>query len=95
MKVIFITATVATCYMILMKFKATYDANHDSFRVEFLVVPVAGLSVLVNHDLSVMEVSGINSYINFLIRFLLPPVSQPFLALENSLACKSVSTSST
>jgi len=56
MKVIFITATVATCYMILMKFKATYDANHDSFRVEFLVVPVAGLSVLVNHDLSVMEV---------------------------------------
>lgn len=69
MKVIFITATVATCYMILMKFKATYDANHDSFRVEFLVVPVAGLSVLVNHDLSVMEVSGINSYINFLIRF--------------------------
>jgi len=56
MKIIFIISTVATCYLILMKFKATYDANHDSFRVEFLVVPVAGLSVLVNHDLSVMEV---------------------------------------
>lgn len=56
MKVVFITATVATCYMILMKFKATYDVHHDSFRVEFLVVPVAGLSVLVNHELSVMEV---------------------------------------
>lgn len=56
MKIVFITATVATCYMILMKFKATYDVHHDSFRVEFLVVPVAGLSVLVNHELSVMEV---------------------------------------
>jgi len=56
MKIVFIISTVATCYLILMKFKATYDANHDSFRVEFLVVPVAGLSVLVNHDLSVMEV---------------------------------------
>jgi len=56
MKTIFIVATVATCYLILMKFKATYDANHDSFRVEFLIVPVAGLAVLVNHDLSVMEV---------------------------------------
>jgi len=56
MKVIFIVATVATCYLVLMKFKATYDANHDTFRIEFLVVPVAGLSVLVNHELAVMEV---------------------------------------
>jgi len=56
MKVIFIVATVTTCYLILMKFKATYDANHDTFRIEFLVVPVAGLSVLVNHELAVMEV---------------------------------------
>lgn len=56
MKVIFIIATVATCYLVLMKFKATYDVNHDTFRIEFLVVPVAGLSVLVNHELAVMEV---------------------------------------
>jgi ER lumen protein retaining receptor len=56
MKVVFISATVSTCYLILAKFKATYDANHDSFRVEFLVVPVAGLAVLVNHELSPMEV---------------------------------------
>jgi len=56
MKLIFIVSTVATCYLIFVKFKATYDANHDSFRIEFLVVPVAGLSVLVNHELSIMEV---------------------------------------
>jgi ER lumen protein retaining receptor len=56
MKCIFIAATVATVYLILMKFKATYDANHDTFRIEFLVVPVAGLAVLVNHELAPMEV---------------------------------------
>lgn len=39
-----------------MKFKATYDANHDTFRIEFLIVPVAGLSVLVNHELAAMEI---------------------------------------
>jgi len=56
MKIIFIAATVTTVYLILIKFKATYDGNHDTFRVEFLVVPVAGLAVLVNHELSPMEV---------------------------------------
>lgn len=56
MKCIFIASTLFTCYLVLMKFKATYDSNHDSFRAEFLVVPVAGLSVLVNHELSVLEV---------------------------------------
>lgn len=39
-----------------MKFKATYDGNHDTFRVEFLVVPVGGLAFLVNHDFSPLEV---------------------------------------
>lgn len=56
MKCIFLAATIATCYLIFFKFKPTYDSNHDSFRAEFLIVPVAGLSVLVNHELSVMEV---------------------------------------
>lgn len=56
MKIIFIGSTVTTCYFIFAKFKATYDANHDTFRMEFLVVPVAGLSVLVNHEMAVMEI---------------------------------------
>ncbi|KAJ7305857.1 hypothetical protein JRQ81_010223 [Phrynocephalus forsythii] len=43
-------------YLIYMKFKATYDGNHDTFRVEFLVVPVGGLSFLVNHDFSPVEI---------------------------------------
>ena len=56
MKVIFIVCSYATVYLILVKFKATYDSNHDTFRMEFIVVPVAGLAVLVNHNLTVMEV---------------------------------------
>jgi len=56
MKVFFLVATFATVFLILHKFKATYDSNHDTFRAEFLIIPIAGLSVLVNHELSVMEV---------------------------------------
>lgn len=54
---IYIACAYATVYLIYMKFRATYDGNHDSFRVEFLVVPVGGLAVLINHDFSLLEVS--------------------------------------
>ena len=57
MKIVFIFTSLATVYLIYLKFKATYDSNHDTFRVEFIVVPVAGLAVLVNHELAPMEVS--------------------------------------
>ncbi|KAL8175495.1 UNVERIFIED_CONTAM: ER lumen protein-retaining receptor 2 [Gekko kuhli] len=55
-KLIYIACSYATVYLIYMKFKATYDGNHDTFRVEFLVVPVGGLSFLVNHDFSPLEI---------------------------------------
>lgn len=71
MKIIFISATVATCYLIFVKFKATYDSNHDSFRPEFLVIPVAGLAVLVNHELSVMEVSCLFAYNSYYFLYLM------------------------
>ncbi|XP_005734732.1 ER lumen protein-retaining receptor 2 [Maylandia zebra] len=56
MKLIYIGCAYATVYLIYAKFRATYDGNHDSFRVEFLVVPVGGLSVLINHDFSPLEI---------------------------------------
>ncbi|CAB4023274.1 ER lumen -retaining receptor 2, partial [Paramuricea clavata] len=56
MKCIFIACSYATVYLIFVKFKATYDSNHDTFRMEFIVVPVAGLAVLVNHSLTLVEV---------------------------------------
>ncbi|KAA0706010.1 C-Jun-amino-terminal kinase-interacting protein 4 [Triplophysa tibetana] len=55
MKMIYIGCAYATVYLIYAKFRATYDGNHDTFRVEFLVVPVGGLSFLVNHDFSPLE----------------------------------------
>ncbi|XP_049494893.1 ER lumen protein-retaining receptor 2 isoform X3 [Panthera uncia] len=56
LNLIYIACSYATVYLIYMKFKATYDGNHDTFRVEFLVVPVGGLSFLVNHDFSPLEI---------------------------------------
>jgi len=58
MKVIFIVSSYATVFLIYAKFKATYDRNHDTFRIEFLLVPVAGLAVLVNHEFNFLEVSN-------------------------------------
>ena len=58
MKVIYILCAYATVYLIYIKFKATYDSNHDTFRMEFLVVPVGGLAFLVNHDFTPLEVGS-------------------------------------
>lgn len=56
MKIIFIGASVGTVYLIFIKFRATYDRNHDSFRIEFLLIPTVLLSLLINHDFTVLEV---------------------------------------
>jgi len=56
MKTFFISSSLLTVYLMYFKFRATYDANHDTFRMEFLIVPVAGLAFLVNHDFSPLEI---------------------------------------
>ncbi|XP_059158875.1 ER lumen protein-retaining receptor 2 isoform X1 [Physella acuta] len=56
MKVFFISTSLLTVYLMYFKFRATYDSNHDTFRVEFLVVPVGGLAFLVNHEFSALEI---------------------------------------
>ncbi|XP_060565710.1 ER lumen protein-retaining receptor 2 isoform X2 [Ruditapes philippinarum] len=56
MKVFFIASSYVTVYFIYQHFKPTYDSNHDTFRVEFLVVPVGGLAFLVNHEFSPLEI---------------------------------------
>ncbi|CAG0912557.1 unnamed protein product [Notodromas monacha] len=56
MKIVFVGSSLGTVYLMYMKFKATYDHNHDTFRIEFLLLPVAGLSLLINHDFSVLEI---------------------------------------
>lgn len=56
MKVVFIVASYATVHLIYMKFKATYDHNHDTFRMEFLLGPAVILALLINHDFTPLEV---------------------------------------
>lgn len=56
MKMFFLASSIGTCYLMYMKFKATYDHNHDTFRIEFLLLPTAILSLVLNHEFSVMEV---------------------------------------
>lgn len=57
MKLVFIGASYATVYLMYVKFKATYDHNHDTFRIEFLLIPTFVLALLLNHEFTVMEVS--------------------------------------
>ena len=56
LKVFFIVSAAATVYLMYVKFRATYDGNHDSFRVEFLLAPVAILAMVLNNDFTVMEI---------------------------------------
>jgi len=56
MKIIYLSCAYATVYFIYLKFKATYDGNHDTFRAEFLIVPVGGLAFLVNHEFTPLEI---------------------------------------
>ena len=56
LKLFFVTSSAATVYLIYHKFKVTYDKNHDSFRIEYLIGPCAVLSLLIRHEFTVMEV---------------------------------------
>lgn len=56
-QVVFIGTSYATLYLMYMKFKATYDQNHDTFRIEFLLIPVTILALIINHEFAVFEVS--------------------------------------
>ncbi|OXB77522.1 UNVERIFIED_CONTAM: hypothetical protein H355_015814 [Colinus virginianus] len=55
MKVVFLICAYVTVYMIYVKFRKTFDSENDSFRLEFLLVPVTGLSFLENHSFTALE----------------------------------------
>ncbi|KAJ3414375.1 endoplasmic reticulum retention protein [Chytridiales sp. JEL 0842] len=56
MKIFFIGATVWICVVMKTKYRATWDATSDTFRVEFLLVPSFLLSLVWNYDFTVVEV---------------------------------------
>ncbi len=55
-KMVFIASSYATLYLMYFKFRATYDSNHDTFRLEFLVIPCAILSLIFNYKFTLFEV---------------------------------------
>lgn len=59
MKVIFLTATIATVYLMRFKYKHTYDKEHDTFRVLFLIIPCTVLALVFHYDTSIPEVSRV------------------------------------
>ncbi|XP_044252594.1 ER lumen protein-retaining receptor [Tribolium madens] len=56
MKIFFLASSFATVYLIYVKFKATYDHNHDTFRIEFLILPAVILALLINHAFTPLEI---------------------------------------
>lgn len=80
MKVVFIVTAYGTLYLMFVKFKATYDSNHDTFRAEFLVIPAAGLAMLVNHEFSVMEVRLMLGAVPYYLEFFLSPKGFSFIS---------------
>lgn len=53
---VFLSLSYATVYLVYMRFRNSYDSENDTFRVEFLLVPVIGLSFLENYAFTPMEV---------------------------------------
>jgi ER lumen protein retaining receptor len=56
MKILFIVTSYGTLYLIYIKYKVTYDRSHDTFRVEFLLIPSFILSLIINHGFSIIEI---------------------------------------
>lgn len=56
MKVLFVTMSCATVFLIFNKFKATYDSNHDTFRIEFALIPSLLLALVANYAFTALEV---------------------------------------
>ncbi|MCL4126464.1 UNVERIFIED_CONTAM: hypothetical protein GTU68_044453 [Idotea baltica] len=55
MKIVYLTASYITLYLIYHHFRTTYNQN-DTFRIEILLLPTAILSLLVNHYFDPFEI---------------------------------------
>jgi ER lumen protein retaining receptor len=57
LKVVFLASTAYTIYLITHRHRATYDHDHDDFRIEYLIVPCALLGwAVAGNRLSVTDV---------------------------------------
>ncbi|KAJ1173755.1 hypothetical protein NDU88_005581 [Pleurodeles waltl] len=56
MKIVFLLCSYFTIYTIYGKLRKTYNSENDTFRMEFLLVPVIGLSFLENYEFTPLEI---------------------------------------
>lgn len=56
MKIFFIASSFYVLFLMMKKFKATYDPNLDTFRNEYLFLFAGVLSVLLCYDYTPVEV---------------------------------------
>lgn len=56
MKIFFIASSIYILYLMRFKYKATYDAGLDTFRIEYLLVGAAVLGVLSAYVYTVIEI---------------------------------------
>jgi len=56
MKSFFILSKAVIVYLMYWQFKDTRQKEHDTFRIEILLIPCGILAYFVNHEFSVMEV---------------------------------------
>uniref|UniRef100_A0A914PKF3 ER lumen protein-retaining receptor n=1 Tax=Panagrolaimus davidi TaxID=227884 RepID=A0A914PKF3_9BILA len=65
MKILFVSSSIATVYLIFVKFRATYDKNHDIFWLSVLIVPAFILALLINQEFSFFEACLLHSFIRY------------------------------
>ncbi|KAI3382258.1 hypothetical protein SNEBB_011440 [Seison nebaliae] len=56
MKIFYLLSSWGIVYLMYLKFRATYDSNHDTLRIEFLLIPSAVLAILINHEFVFVEI---------------------------------------
>ena len=61
MKIFFIGSTFAVVYLMRTAYWKTYDIQHDTFRVQFVLGPCLALALLINEEFSFMEVRHVFS----------------------------------
>ncbi|XP_054010362.1 ER lumen protein-retaining receptor-like [Hylaeus anthracinus] len=56
LKIIFITISYVTVYLIYVRLQSTYEHTRDTFRIELLILGAMILAIFINHEFTVMEV---------------------------------------
>ena len=56
MKLFYLLSTGTLIYLIRTKYRASYDEEHDSFKLVYLLAPCALLGLLINDYFSIIEV---------------------------------------